>query len=258
MSPRRYLIDERPTDGLGRYLKYISAFREVDVTGLEELARGQVREGRPNPLEAIWYRALSAGRHDYSVYGADEYIADAWHCWVGYSRGYLRFMRANLGKYFGGVRRVVDLGCGFGYTTRALRELFPDAEVVGTQIEGTLQYEVATRLGAEYGFSVVGDIASVGQVDLVFASEYFEHIYRPIEHIAEIVDEIEPGRLVVANAFGTRSAGHFESYRLDCELISPVKASRMFNDYLRARGYSSVVTGAWNNRPRLWAKEGGE
>ena len=255
------LLDLRPSDSLGPFLERVARYKPtINTERLATLAKGQIKEEIVSPLEARWYESLEESRPDYGIYNDDLYIAEAWHCWASYSRKYLRFIRANKESLFSDVRRVVDLGCGFGYTTRALKEIFPEAEVVGTQLEGTLQHEVATGLGRDHGFTVAGSIRDIGAADLIFASEYFEHIEAPIAHLLDVLHETRPRRLVIANAFGTRAAGHFLEYLPRPYTtyfgLSGKQVAKLFRETLRRRGYEPTETTAWNNRPRLWELRG--
>ena len=261
-EPVEGVLDLRPSDSLGPFLDRVARHKPtIDKEALATLARAQIRDEAINPLEPRWYKSLEERNPDYGIYADDLYIAEAWHCWASYSRKYLRFVRANREELFSDVSRIVDLGCGFGYTSRALKEIFPEAEVIGTQIEGTLQYRVAEMLGQEYGFRVATELEEVGAADLVFASEYFEHIEAPIDHLLNVIDAIEPSRLLIANAFGARAAGHFDNYRANpiasMFVIDHKTTAKLFRKTLRARGYGAIDTPAWNNRPRLWVKSEG-
>lgn len=150
---------------------------------------------------------------------------------------------------------VVDLGCGFGYTTAALKESFPEACVVGTNIRDTLQWKVARKVGLEKGFTVGSSPKDVGKrADLVFASEYFEHFQKPIEHLEDVLHRLEPRSMVIANSFGSRSVGHFDEYLHEGSTISNKAVGRSFNRYLRSKGYRLMETGFWNGRPAVWEK----
>jgi len=108
-------------------------------------------------------------------------------------------------------------------------------------------------MGAEYGFKMSG--SPPAQSDLVFASEYFEHHQRPIEHLAEVVSTCKPKAIVVANSFGSMSVGHFPEYRNGTHALSPRSVGRAFNSQLRELGYRTVETGLWNSRPTFWVEQ---
>jgi SAM-dependent methyltransferase len=220
----------------------------------------QARAEAPRQIRALedhWYASLAAGAPDYGVYGDDLYVADCWACWVVYSRAYLRAITApsslfdrSVTDYLRNVSRIADLGCGIGRTTLALAALFPDAEVVGTNLDGISQTELARLAGAQ----VVSSPRDVGPVDLVFASEYFEHFEAPVDHLEDVLEACAPRYLIVANAFGAKSIGHFDAYRVRGCALDGRATSRAFGDTLRGRGYHRVVTRLWNNRPTVWEK----
>lgn len=214
-------------------------------------------------LETRWYASLEAGGEpDWGVYVEDEYLAEAWYCWSKYSRNYVRHIRKEgampNGKKLVDVlrpRRVADLGCGIGYSTAGLKELWPHAQVTGTNIGTSKQVQFVKRLAAEYKFKVeTRGLQHVGPVDLVFASEYFEHFHAPLQHLAEVLEHLQPRAMLIANAFTNRSTGHFPTYEIDGELVPGKGASKRFNDQLRSQGFTKVPFKVWNSRPSLWVR----
>jgi SAM-dependent methyltransferase len=213
-------------------------------------------------LEDKWYKELEKGNIDYSVYNTDEYIGELWLCWLIYSRKYLLSIQKEsslppygIVKDFGKVKKIVDLGCGFGYTTLALKQIFPNAEVYGTNIEDTIQFKFAEKLAKENNFNIVGNINEIkGQTDLVFASEYFEHIQEPIKDLHKIIKYLSPRNFLIANAFGVHAIGHFTSYIVNNENIDQKQISRLFNKELKEFRYEKVKTKLWNNRPAYYKR----
>jgi SAM-dependent methyltransferase len=233
-------------------LKYLSG----DATHREALRCGQ-------ELEAEWYASLATGTPAWSVYDTDYYLADLWACWRIYSRKYIHGICGasslrdgdSIRRDLDATARIVDVGCGIGFTTAAWRELFPCAEVIGTNLDGTRQMQLAKEVGAEYGFKMESDLAKIeGSGGLVFASEYFEHFERPIEHLREIVTALNPDSFLIANAFGAKSIGHFPLYQAEGRAAEGKATSRIFNNTLRELGFEKVETKLWNNRPSYWKK----
>lgn len=226
-------------------------------------------------LENRWYDSLVSGVPAYDVYADDLYLAELWACWKLYSRKYLREIRSersmagrsmleDLADLLRGQRcvqsTVTDLGCGTGLTTACLAELLPRAVVAGTNLPGLKQTRMAEKLAHYCGFYIVTDVEQVGATDgLLFASEYFEHFQRPIKHLELVVKTLCPAAMLIANAFGSRSTGHFKRYEmpgvglLGLE-VDGAKMSRMFNDRVRSLGYVKVKTQLWNNRPAYWKR----
>jgi SAM-dependent methyltransferase len=269
------ILARTPAESFGEFLDLCRTVPGIDVPRVREIAlrsiayyqgdasaRTRARPGQE--LERRWYDSLRTGQPDYSVYAADIYPADLWACWVIYSRGYLRGLLSpkltpggSVRDLLSPARRVLDLGCGFGFTTAALAQMFPGAEVLGTNLEGTPQYDLAREVGHRHGFRLVPDAtAAGGPADLVFASEYFEHFPAPVRHLRDILRAATPRLLVVANAFGTTSIGHFPVYSVGGSRLDGKATARAFAAELKGRGYRKLRTNLWNNRPALWLYSG--
>ena len=165
-----------------------------------------------------------------------------------YSRRYIKLIDKKFN--FKNITSIIDLGCGIGYTTAALKELLPNAKVIGTNLEKTKQYKIAKKVGEKYDFSL--EPFANQQADMIFASEYFEHIESPIKHLEEIIKICNPNFLIIANSFGSQSMGHFNYYKVEDKYIKNKKIGRLFNNKLRTLGYNQLKTGFWNNRPTVW------
>lgn len=213
--------------------------------------------------EDKWYGALARGQVDYSVYDQDYYFTDLWVCFVMFSRKYVREILKNgsldgmnsVRSTFGRVSSVVDLGCGIGLVSAAFTQVFPGAKVYATNLEATKQWSFCKRMASDYGFNLVNGIDKIpGKVDVLFASEYFEHIERPLEHIQDICSKLSPRHFIIANAFNTRSLGHFTHYKDGANVIDQSKISKLFNRKLKDLGYRKVKTKCWNNRPAIFSR----
>jgi 2-polyprenyl-3-methyl-5-hydroxy-6-metoxy-1,4-benzoquinol methylase len=207
-----------------------------------------------------WYDGLEKGKAPYEIYGRNEYLAELWACWSVYSRVYLQKIESrkalppfgiagNICK--GGL--IVDLGNGIGITSAAFTEIFPHAEIVGTNLMQSAQGRICKMLSVEYGFRMLENTRSIErQADMAFASEYFEHFDNPIEHADEIVQSIRPKRMIVANAFTARAIGHFDVYRDNGQSFTGTQISKRFADAMRKMGYRKLKTGLFNDRPSVW------
>lgn len=244
-------------EDIGRLAARTLALMQGDSASQQMLRSGQ--------LMRRWYASLDAGQPDYGVYNSPLYLAELWACWIVYSRKYLlslhparNFPPIGIAARMSPVKRIVDLGCGAGYTTSAFRELFPAAEVVGTNISGSIQYRVACKMAEQFGFSMVPTVEdAAGPTTVVFASEYFEHIHSPIEHLYEVVRHLKPRFMLIANAFGTTAIGHFRTYKVGGKLLDGKATQRVFNAEMKRLGYSKIKTKLWNNRPAFWARKAG-
>jgi 2-polyprenyl-3-methyl-5-hydroxy-6-metoxy-1,4-benzoquinol methylase len=204
-------------------------------------------------LEQRWYAALDSGAPDYGVYGDAGYIAETFACWKQYSRRYLRAISApQVRVLLGDVRSVVDLGCGIGLTSAALAQIFQCA-VYGVDMSDTAQAAVAQRFATRFGFQLAR-LDQISGADVVFASEFFEHIHTPVAYLRHVLDTLHPTTLIIANSFNTRAIGHFTAYEIDGAHVDPGRMSRQFNAELRRYGYGKVATKFWNNRPAVWRR----
>jgi SAM-dependent methyltransferase len=207
-------------------------------------------------LEKRWYASLATGFPDWSVYDDDEYVAEAWACWVYYSRPYLKALYKLMfdeAWRHSPTLRVADLGCGLGLTTAALRILFPNAIIVGTNLMDTRQARFAKFLSTHQDFTLVPFLAQHKRMDVLVAFEYFEHFDAPIVHLNEVLTLARrPSHLVVANSFTADSIGHFPTYIVRGQVTPRKRMGRIFNAELRKCGYHRVETGLWNNRPAIW------
>jgi hypothetical protein len=199
-------------------------------------------------LESRWYDSLAAGTPDYSIYQDPIYLADAMACWLMYSRGYLRAMqRYGLTGVIGDqIRVIADLGCGIGFTSLGLAELFPAARVYGTNFMDSPQARVAERAGVEVQ-------EEAGEADMVLALEYFEHVEAPVDHLRAVL-RAEPSVVVVSNTFGPRAPGHFGSYVVGGVGVEPRRAARAFDTEMKDQGYKELSTRMWNGRPAYWIR----
>lgn len=211
-----------------------------------------------------WYDSIRPddSAPDYSVYGTKEYLTEAWACWAVYSRTRLLEMSKpkslpphGIVEHFKSARSIVDVGCGIGYTTAALAELFPDAYVVGTQLPDTYQWNIAETLIADgLDFDLAATSGEIGHADIVFASEYFEHFQDPIRHLIELCCDLSPRVLLVANTFNADSIGHFDRYKFGTRWLDGRAIAKKFSERLKAFGFRKLKTGLWNNRPALYVR----
>lgn len=217
----------------------------------DKTARKFMRQSQE--IEQRWYESLKSDSPDYSVYSDDIMLSEVFACWRIYSRKYLNSLRSKsqLILDLGEIKTIADLGCGLGYTTASLGQIFPDADVNGTNIPGT-----QTKFAEDVtGIKIKSNLKEiVCGADLVFASEYFEHFESPVEHLREVIQELQPKVLIIANAFGAKSVGHFDFYKIEGVATEPRKTSKAFNSELRAKGYKPMQTKLWNNRPMFWKK----
>lgn len=252
------------------YIELCSQFKKVDKKSMfyevKNLIKCYKKNNKNHPLRTLeenWYECLRLNINPYFLYNDRRYLSELWACWVIYSSKYLKSIQSekSLGNRsilsdMTNVKGIADLGCGFGYTCAALKQIFTCAKVTGTNLNNC-QLKIAHYCGEQYGFSVKTEVKKIEhETSLVFASEYFEHILNPIEHLADILAVLKPKYLLIANSFGTVSTGHFYMYDHRGVKCNKRQISRRFNDYLRTCGYQKVKTNLWNSRPTYWRRDG--
>jgi hypothetical protein len=216
--------------------------------------RKSLREGQS--LEQLWYASLIRNTEPWwNVYRDTDYLAELWACWIVYSKRYVNLIEKKIMSIcdLSGIESVVDLGCGIGYSTAALKQLFPAASVYGLEQSNTPQFRICQSVAVDYDFQVVSRIDEISDHNgLIFASEFFEHVRDPLAYLVDVVSAIKPKCLIIANAFGALAVGHFDTYRIDEKWIRNSKVARLFNMKLQSLGYMRHAIKLWNNRPNVW------
>jgi hypothetical protein len=268
------ILDEINKDSLRKFLVNCSKYADIDVELAYNITLNciadhdgkEVEHGSMSKMEELfrtWYSSLSTNP-DYTVYEDPYYFCEVWVCWVKYSRKHLKTITSknslsegiSIVDSLSSVNSILDLGCGFGYTTTGFKQLFPNSTVYGTNIEGCSQFKMATELGNVHGFSILPTFEHL-EVDLIFASEYFEHFLEPIDHLLDVLLNCKPNYLLIANAFTADAIGHFDTYNWNNKEFTGKQISKIFNDTLRQHGYEKVKTNCWNDRPTFWKKSTG-
>lgn len=266
------IIDKIDKNSLIEYLQLCSSFTEINVDTLYKTTVSYINQHDKKIYDTEsfkniqflfdkWYKSLENGQPDYTVYLDPYYFCEVWLCWVRYSRRTLKEIlskRSLFGKSIFDdieeVSHIIDLGCGFGYTTASLKEIFKYSRVLGTNVEDSMQYKIAEKLSKEYNFEMSPTYKNQ-KTDLIFASEYFEHFERPIEHLIDVLINTEPKYLIIANSFGPKAIGHFNSYKHLHSTLTPKQTSKIFTETLKQFDYDKIETKCWNNRPTYFVKK---
>lgn len=243
-------------------LKGLNKTRFIQETlGLKRQIRGtDAQTPEHQKLLDAWNDSLNDNDPDYSVYSQYAILQDIWACWSMYSRAHLKSLSAkkcgdvSVLEALGEVNSILDIGNGIGYSTAALKQLFPLADVVGYNVIDSFQYKICERVAVDYHFAMTGDLEDVGHVDLLFASEYFEHYEYPVEHLEEVIELTEPRNIIVANSFGTEAIGHFAHYKYKNSVLTFRQIRKAFSDFLKDNNYVKQNTTCWNDRPHFWQR----
>ena len=263
------ILDKKPKELLEKFIEDYNNIFDIDVEKTRRIMKGT---DYFDSLTNKWYENLEKQDFDkeFSIYNEDYYFTDMWYCFQKYSRGYLKSLYKNSMSDGSAiydfikhdVNTILDLGCGIGYTTSALKQIFPNQTVYATNLKETKQWKFCQMMSQQYNFILTDDINEIPEkIDFVFASEYFEHIYDCIDHLLNIIEMVSPKYFFIANSFNTRSVGHFEHYKFTDTKKPPhiflkheSEISRLFNNTLREYGYEKIKTKLWNNKPTLWRK----
>lgn len=254
------LLSEKPSELKVKFIDDYSNMFDIDKNrAYEYIKTGE----RFKYLTDLWYERLATGdiNSAYEVYNDDYYFTDIWNCFVGYSRTYLRRLYNqsiddnSIVDLTSDAKIILDIGCGIGYSTACLTQIYPNAHVYGLNIRGTKQWQFCESVSKKYNFTMIDSIDQIGNnVDVLFASEFFEHIIDPREYITDLVTKISPRYMLIANAFNTRSIGHFDVYIDRGQNVGADKMSKIFNSSLRSLGYQKIKTTLFNNKPNVWKK----
>jgi hypothetical protein len=193
--------------------------------------------------------------YDYSVYNDEYYFCEVWFSWSKYARKYInQLIKCDYtNNFLKNNNSCLDLGNGLGLSSIYLKQQFNNLKVYGSNIKDTTQWNYNLQNTKKYDYDMISDLNELDNIDIIFASEYFEHIQNPIEHLKEVL-KLNPKMLVIANSFNTIAIGHFREYIINDELINEKLISRKFNKYLRDNGYTAKKLKFWNNRPAVWVK----
>ena len=210
-------------------------------------------------LTVKWYQHLEKNNMSeaYSVYDDDYYFIDIFQCFKTYSRLFIRQLLKNPAlEELKNIKSFVDVGCGLSYSTCALKQAYPDAKAYAVNLRDTKQWDFCQKMADTHDFTLVGAIEEINEpVDLVFASEFYEHLYEPLDHVKSVIDRLKPKYMVIANSFNVWAIGHFLNYKHGDRIIDQSKMGKIFNEYLRSQGYDNIKCGMWNNKPVIWKKK---
>ena len=262
------LLNQKPTVMLEEFLKLYSSIYSIDINHAKYLIKCAIKFYNTAPYQKYltdnWYPSLKTQKPAYNLYNDKYYFTDLWVCWSEYSRKYLRAIVKNnsltdtesIYSIVKNCKSIADLGCGLGLTTSAITEIFPNSTVYATNIKDTAQFKFCEMLSKNKNFILKEHYNQLPQIDMIFASEYFEHIHNAFDEINDITNTIKPKFLYIANSFNTFSYGHFTDYKKfkNNEEIDQKYASREFNNILKSNGYTKLKTKLWNNKPTLWRK----
>jgi len=156
----------------------------------------------------------------------------------------------------GAVSRVLDFGCGLGYASRRLRQMFPEAEITGADTSRKALEAARERNGGPgIRFVTVDELnGQAGDYDLCHVNGVFHHIppaERP-EALGLIHRVLRPGGTVALFEnnpwnFGARMVMARIPFDRDASMLSPLLTVEL----LRQAGFEVLRTDSLFFFPRL-------
>jgi SAM-dependent methyltransferase len=257
------ILNKKPSLLLDEFLSDYNYLFKIDIhqvkneiTNTIKYYNGDSVSCKTSMLEKNWYESLAQNNPLYSIYSDEFYFIDVWCCWKMYSRSYIKILKSKtslINELIKTSKSVIDLGNGIGYSTASLKEIFINCDVYGFNFKKSKQYEFSEYISEKYGFNMISDFSKIDSCDIVFASEYFEHFERPIEHLQEIVEKLSPKHLIIANSFNTKSMGHFIDYKHNDETVNQKDISRLFNRSILALGFNKINANIFNKKPSIYS-----
>ena len=169
--------------------------------------------------------------------------------------GRLNLLRARVSPHTS-VSRILDFGCGLGYTSKRLREMFPRAEITG--VDSSRQALEAARernSGPGIRFVHVDELGGIaGGFDLCYVNGVFHHIppEERLDALRVIHRSLRPGgklALFENNPWnpGARMVMARIPFDRDAKMLSPRETSSL----LSRAGFESTATGSLFFFPRF-------
>ena len=243
----------------------LARLSNVSVDEVDRL-RERDSDGVAEVTHELYRRYWSGDRSpeaEVKLYSDPLYLIESWVCYFEWAKiAGDRFKKiAAQGELFSipPGSTAVDLGAGCGLSTIDLlsvpgieRVIYQNHPKATTQID-YFQSVIPDELADSIELSLDGDIP---KGDVYFASEFYEHIRRPGDHLESVLAH-EPFAFVHATSFSAPWApGHFHEYHYGDKSVPGNRgAKRLFHNILRARGYERRhCTTFWNGRPAVWIK----
>lgn len=102
-------------------------------------------------------------------------------------------------------RRLLEIGCGTGYYTAILRQVFPEARITAVDLAPEALVQAKNRLGTQNNISWQlgdGETEFWGEFDLITANSVFQWFTDPAAALLRLQAQLLPGGYLAFTAFG--------------------------------------------------------
>jgi 2-polyprenyl-3-methyl-5-hydroxy-6-metoxy-1,4-benzoquinol methylase len=189
----------------------------VDPTDADHLAPfGPMVVGIARVLDEVAAAYRSGGGVPYARYGADFRAGQGAINRPAYTTALVDEWLPAAGDLVDRLRaggRLADLGCGLAWSTMAVAEAYPEAEIIGVDAD-VASIEDARRLAAGRGVGVrfeaadASELAGHGPFDGILVLEALHDMSRPVEVLAAARDALAEGGCVVVADEAVADAFH--------------------------------------------------
>ncbi|KAA8389477.1 dethiobiotin synthase [Acetobacter tropicalis] len=141
--------------------------------------------------------------------------------------------------------RILELGCGTGFLTEKLRNAWPQADIVATDIAPHMLERAQQRVGEGLCYRIMdaGEPDVSGPFDIVCGNLVFQWLEHPQQAIARLGRLLSPGGIL---ALSTLMDGTFQEWRTACAVEHEESGTP---DYPSAASigewYPSLFNGGW-------------
>lgn len=148
---------------------------------------------------------------------------------------------AELAAGFGPARRILEIGCGTGLLTRRIATLWPDAEIIATDLSPAMVAAAEKRIGGAVQFKEMdGEWPMAGDApfDLILSSLTFQWFANLPGAFERLMRMLRPGGRLIFSTMGQGSLAAWRAAHASCGVESGVP------DYLSTGQLRDVLVGA--------------
>lgn len=126
--------------------------------------------------------------------------------------------------------RILEIGCGTGFFTQKLAQLYPDAHIIATDISPDMlavaKNNLSTFSNISYELQDGEHLTLLGKFDLIISNAAFQWFHNYHQAFQQFYDRLQPGGHLLYATFGTDTFSElhtsFEAARHALEITSPI------------------------------------